>query len=380
MGTIEPYASAKGKRYRVRYRRPDHRQTTKRGFVTKREAEQYLATVEVAKLRGEWVDPTRSRVTVGELAEEWLAGRVRVKESTRDGYRRSLDTYVLPRWGGRRLAEVGHGEVQTWVSELAEKLAPSTVKQVFHPLRATFKYAVRDGRIIKNPTEGIQTPRNRAVKRGYLSHDQVRTLASECGGDADLIAFLAYTGLRWGEMAALRVRSIDFERSRVQVDESLTEVSGRLVRGTPKTHERRSVPLPLSLLFPLRARASGRGREDPLFATLSGLELRGNNFRKRVYIPALARAQATDRSMATVTLHDLRHTAASLAISAGANVKAVQRLLGHASAAMTLDVYADLFDDDLDAVAERLDVFAQANVASLWSSDSGELNTAGLEK
>jgi integrase len=69
-------------------------------------------------------------------------------------------------------------------------------------------------------------------------------------------------------------------------------------------------------------------------------------------------------------VHDLRHTAASLAISAGANVKAVQRMLGHASAAMTLDVYADLFDDDLDHVAGRLDEAASEGVAKMWSSSA----------
>jgi integrase len=71
-----------------------------------------------------------------------------------------------------------------------------------------------------------------------------------------------------------------------------------------------------------------------------------------------------------MTPHDLRHTAASLAVQAGANVKAVQRMLGHASAAMTLDVYADLFDDDLDRVAARLDEgLARSNVAQLWATE-----------
>ena len=70
---------------------------------------------------------------------------------------------------------------------------------------------------------------------------------------------------------------------------------------------------------------------------------------------AVARCMKADETFPRVTAHDLRHTAASLAVSAGANVKAVQKMLGHKSAAMTLDVYADLFDDDLDAVAERLE-------------------------
>jgi integrase len=69
-----------------------------------------------------------------------------------------------------------------------------------------------------------------------------------------------------------------------------------------------------------------------------------------------------------MTLHDLRHTAASLAISAGANVKAVQRMLAHASAAMTLDVYSDLFDDDLNAVSDRLDeAYQRSVVGKMWA-------------
>lgn len=91
-----------------------------------------------------------------------------------------------------------------------------------------------------------------------------------------------------------------------------------------------------------------------------------------MFLPALKRLQEIDAAFPTVTVHDLRHTAVSLAISAGANVKAVQRMLGHASAAMTLDVYADLFDDDLDHVAGRLDEAASKGVAKMWSSPAPE--------
>lgn len=77
--------------------------------------------------------------------------------------------------------------------------------------------------------------------------------------------------------------------------------------------------------------------------------------RKAVFSPAVQKCQKADETFPTITPHDLRHTAASLAVSVGANVKAVQRMLGHAKASMTLDVYADLFDDDLDSVADSLD-------------------------
>lgn len=90
-----------------------------------------------------------------------------------------------------------------------------------------------------------------------------------------------------------------------------------------------------------------------------GAPLRNNNFRRRVFNPALARTIEADPTFPVVTPHDLRHTAASLSVSAGANVKAIQRMLGHASAAMTLDVYADLFDDDLDTVSDALEIAAE---------------------
>lgn len=82
MGSVEAYETARGRRYRVRYRRPDRTQTTKRGFATKREADNYLATVEVSKMRGEWLDPSRSKVSVADVAAEWIAGQVQIKPST----------------------------------------------------------------------------------------------------------------------------------------------------------------------------------------------------------------------------------------------------------------------------------------------------------
>ena len=99
----------------------------------------------------------------------------------------------------------------------------------------------------------------------------------------------------------------------------------------------------------------GKGRDDLVFTDQRGGVLRNSNWRARAFRPAVEKCQKADESFPSITPHDLRHSAASLAVSAGANVKALQRMLGHAKASMTLDVYADLFDDDLDGVAESLD-------------------------
>jgi integrase len=200
----------------------------------------------------------------------------------------------------------------------------------------------------------VKLPKRQHADRGYLTHAQVAALTETVERDATLIRLLAYAGLRWGEMAALRVQDFDMLRRRVNVSRSVTE-SGGLVWSTPKTHERRSVPFPASLADGLAALMVGKDRDALVFTDQRGGVLRNSNWRARVFAPAVAKCQNADDSFPTITPHDLRHTAASLAISAGANVKAVQRMLGHAKASMTLDVYADLFDTDLDAVAVELD-------------------------
>lgn len=354
MGSVEPYETAAGKRYRVQYRTPDRRNTMKRGFTTKRAAELFLASVEVSKVKGEWVDPTKARTPVSEMAEEWFRAQVQVKPTTRSGYRFHLDKYVLPRWGSTRLVDVRHGDVQAWVGELSEMLGPSMVRQIHLVLAGLLRYAIRDGRLTNNPSDGIQLPRLMSREHGYLTHAQVRALATECGSQGDVVLFLAYTGLRWGEMAGLRINRVDFTRRRIDVARAVSEPRGLIVWGTPKNHERRSVPFPELLDVPLEERCAGRDPDEPVFTGADGGVLRAGNYRNRVFNAAVARCMEKDDTFPRLTLHDLRHTAASLAVSAGANVKSVQRMLGHASAAMTLDVYADLFDDDLDAVAIAL--------------------------
>ena len=159
-----------------------------------------------------------------------------------------------------------------------------------------------------------------------------------------------------GEAAALRTRAVDFLRRRIELHSNAVMVSGTMVVGTLKSGKSRVVPVAGFVVDQLAAIC--RGREDLLWASRTGGYLKPPGTESWL-ASAVSRYQATDPTFPRITAHDLRHTAASLAISAGANVKAVQRMLGHASAAMTLDVYADLLDSDLDAVAE--------NVGKLWA-------------
>lgn len=263
---------------------------------------------------------------------------------------------IVPKWGTTPLAGLTHAGIQKWLAEVSTRVAPSTTRSYHRVFSIMLKYAVRDGRMIRNPADGMKLPRVVQRKHDYLTHPQVRHLAELCGPDGDVIMFLAYTGLRWGEMAALRVMDLDMVRRRVNVDQAVTEVGSELVYGTPKNHSRRSVPFPSFLRELLAARCDGKAKSDFVFTAPEGGLIRNKNFRARRFEPAMTKMLRLHPDLVRLVPHDLRHTAASLAISAGANVKAVQKMLGHASAAMALDVYADLFDDDLDAVGDALSV------------------------
>jgi integrase len=264
------------------------------------------------------------------------------------------------------LGEIRHSEVQVWVSELSKKKkkkkSATVVIRAYGVLAGIIDIAVKDRRIPSNPARGANLPRKTGEDRHYLNHVQVQVLADESRANSTLVLFLAYTGLRWGEAVGLRVHSVDMVRRRVLVRANAVNVRGTIIPGTPKSHQARSVPFPAFLAELLASQCEGKTRDQLVFG--DGVEFtptptQGDGW----FAGARKRAVEIDPNFpASLTLHDLRHTAASLAISAGANVKAVQRMLGHASAAMTLDTYADLFDDDLDAVASALHL---ARVVSL---------------
>jgi integrase len=162
------------------------------------------------------------------------------------------------------------------------------------------------------------------------------------------------------------VSAADLARRRLLIEENAVKIGGRIVVGSPKTHERRSVSYPQFLAEPLANACAGKSRDQLVFRNGTA-QLRTPKSGVGWFWSAVRKCQADDPDFPTVTPHDLRHTAASLAISAGANPKTVQRMLGHASAAMTLDSYADLFEDDLDAVSARLNnVREKAVVGFSW--------------
>lgn len=338
-----------GSRWIVRWRDPQGIQR-KKSFKRKVEAEKFATNVEHGMLAGSYVAPQAGKVLMSDWVARWLAAQAHVKPTSYSRSEGIVNTHILPRWGLTHLSAIGHADVQEWVMELSRTLAPASVVKVHRVLSQVLGWAVRNERLAKNVAEGVNLPRVSVSDHRYLTHDQVASLASECKEAGLVVIFLAYTGLRWGEMAALTVEDVDLSRRRVRVTRSVTEVNGRLTWGSPKNHERRSVPLPRFLASQLEKHVINTQSESLLFPAPQGGVMRVRNFRRRVFDRAVREV-----GPAGFHPHELRHTAASLAIAAGADVKLVQQMLGHKTATMTLDLYGHLFPDRLNDIADRLD-------------------------
>ena len=392
-GAVSPYETAKGRRYRVRWRNAEHVQVERKGFATKKDATLYLASVEVAVARGEYVAPAAAKQTVGTLAPAWLESkRLALKPSTFRTMAAAWQKYVEPRWGSVELGAVTTTAVRLWAGQLAAGTAQTDrtlgklvdevearpksrthVERCIGVLAGILDDAVSDQRIAANRARGLHLGMSKVPKRRrYLSHAEVSRLAAAAGTPehSTIVLLLAYCGLRWGELVGLRVRDVNLLRHRLEIRQNAVRVGAVVHVGTPKSRAgQRQVPFPSILDKPLARQLQGRGPDDLLFSGADGDFIVAPKVSKGSsswYLAAQQRA-----GIERLTIHDLRHTAASLAISAGANAKVVQRMLGHASAAMTLDTYADLFEDDLDAVAKLLsERAAQESVGDLWAAAS----------
>jgi integrase len=368
--TVPSKEHGRGLRWRARYV-DDAGTERNKAFRTKTAAQQWLDDEITPSLAtGTYVVPEAGRVTVAAVYTSWAAAQAHIQPKTAANRRSTWDSHVRPHWGTVAVVDIKTSAVRAWVSKMkTDETGVATIENAYGLLRQILGAAVEDRRIPRNPCDGVKLPKRAHADRGYLTHTQVVALADAVDRQPEVVRFLAYTGLRWGEIAALRVQDFDMLRRRVNVSRSVTE-SGGLVWSTPKSWEKRSVPFPAVLADQLAALMVGKTREALVFTDMRGGVLRNSNWRSRVFEPAVTACQKSDDTFPTITPHDLRHTAASLAISAGANVKGVQRMLGHAKASMTLDVYADLFDEDLDSVATNLDAAIRSAAAPLRPESS----------
>lgn len=353
--------------------------------VNKTRAGDRRTELEAALSAGTYIDPDSAKVHFAGIAEKWLASRHDLKPSTWWKYLALLDNHVLPKWGELPLNAINHEDIAVWVAKLLKSkedkgsgLGPSQTRHVFRVLSTVLDWCV-PSRLAVKPARGVKLPIRPEAEHVYLSYVQVEALANAAGElltkyhrptagaavNKALILLLAYTGLRWGEAAAPRIGRVDLDKRRIRVATTFYEIGGVQHEGLPKTGKRRTVSIPASLVPELRSVIGKRGSEELVFTTARAQSLRSDDWRVREFNAAV---KAADLGALGLTPHKLRHTAASLAIAAGADVKVIQLMLGHADASMTLNVYGHLFPDRLDEVADVLDLRRTAALAKLASA------------
>ncbi|ALA67571.1 site-specific integrase [Corynebacterium lactis] len=352
MATVSPYTTKRGRRWEVQWTRPDGRRTRKRGFPTKIAAQAWLEDQNTARRKGTWVDPTRENTRIDTLGERWLAMQTHLKPSGLRSIKSVWTNHVKPTWGQRTVGSIRRSEIQEWISTFP--LGATSARRAHNALSQIFDLAVDDGCVAVNPAKGVRLPRKPTPVKVYLTMEQVRTLADESSQPA-IVWFLATTGVRWSELAGLQVGDMNLSGRRAFLQRAAVTVGSRVEIGSLKSHESRSIAIPRFVCNLLQPIIAGRGADEFVWPGADGgpLRLPGHG---SFFHGALERVRAADSCFPVVTVHGMRHVAAGLLVSSGASVKVVQRQLGHASAAMTLDTYADLFDGDLDVVADAMEV------------------------
>ena len=250
--------------------------------------------------------------------------------------------HILPAFGSYPLGAIQPGAVRSWVAGLSDTgLAAATINATYRTFARILKMAEIDGLIARSPCVGVSLAKETSHQEmRFLDHAQVAQLADIIDLRYRALIFTAaYTGLRWGELAALRVDRINFLRGTLSVVESLTEVNGHVDVGPTKTGAHRTVSLPKFLIEMLseqvRLYTSSTGLA---FTSAEGTPLR-RNFYHRHDKPAVHAAGLPEG----LRFHDLRHTCAAMLIAQGAHPKEIQERLGHSTIRLTFNRYGHLF-------------------------------------
>lgn len=354
MGSISRRKRAGGVSWDVRWRDPDgdHR---KRAFHRRVDAERFLSTVSTDIIRGDYVDPN-DPTTFREFAESWRESRMH-RPTTRAHVETHLRRHAYPRFGDRRLSSIRPSEIQRWVTDLTQTLAPSTVQVIHGIVASIYKSAMHDRLVTSSPCAGTRLPKRLPVQITPLTTETVRALADAVPARYRALVLLAAgTGLRQGECLGLDEAHVDLVQHTLHVDQQLILLPRQEpFFGPPKTPaSHRTVPLPDVVIAALRRHLAEFPITHPyrlLFTDDHGNAIRRTTFSYEVWRPAVAAVGARRGT----GFHDLRHYYASLLIRHGESIKTVQHRMGHATAAETLDTYAHLWPDSDDRTRDAID-------------------------
>jgi integrase len=346
------YVEKRGRRYRARCRDPLGRLTSKT-FTRRADAERFAREMEVDLERGAWLDPRAADIALSMWADEFLALARRLSPTTLQTYRRDLDKYVLPRFGGYRLGRLPADEIENWLNdEVAAGMAPSSVHRHYRTLRRLLQVAVEKQKIPANPCDRVEPPHVPKREMTFLTWEQAVTLAEAHPDRYRALIYLAVdSGMRWSELIGLRRSRLDLRTRKAKVTEQMIRLqTGEWLRKQPKTDASvRSItisPFTASSLSSHLERFGLPGVDALVFPNRAGHPLISSSFWNNVFSPALAKAGVRCR------FHDLRHTSVALAIAEGAHPRAIQTRMGHSSINVTLDQHGHLFPELDEALAQ----------------------------
>jgi integrase len=344
--------------FQVRWRDPSGREKTKQ-FARKIDARNFAKTIDHQLVTGDYIDPRAAKTTLDEWwCEWWPAAAPSLRSSTRDRDERTYRNHLQPRFGDTPIGRIEHMEIAGLVTALSneKRLSPSTVHKCHQVLAKCLDAAVASRRLRFNPADGVSLPRIEQEEVRFLSPREISVLASTIDPRyRALVLFLANTGLRIGEAAALRWGQVDMLRRHIEVLETAVEVRGGIILNPPKTRAgRRRVPMPTHVCEALGATTSPNPDPEALvFPSPQGAMLRVNAFRRRFWVPARKAS-----GLKGLRIHDLRHTAVALWIAAGATPNEIASWAGHTSVSVVLDRYGHFFDISADRVTSALDAMA----------------------
>ena len=301
--------------------------------------------------------------TLRQSADAWLAGARDGSIRTRSGdaykpsairsYESALRTRVLPELGSAKLATIARVDLQDLADRLlAEGLDPSTIRNALMPVRAIYRRALSRGEVAVNPTTGIELPAVRGRRDRVADPAEARQLlAALPAPDRAVWATAVFSGLRRGELMALRWTEVDLDGRRIRVARSWDPKEGIVV--APKSAAGvRSVPLLAELRTHLVEHRLRSGRGDGLVFGADGV----TPFQHST-VGRRAQRAWRDAGLRAIGLHECRHTFAALLIAAGVNPKALSTFMGHASIGITLDRYGHLLPGSEDEAAELVDAY-----------------------
>lgn len=373
--SVQRYTTGDGKvRYRARVKHHG-REVATRVFDRKRDAEAWEEDQKRRLRMGEWFDPRRGRVALSTVAVDWLEARQTIKRNSLALEVRAWRNHIEPRFGKVPVGSITIADLSSWVGRLvADGMAPSTAARCLGVFRRLLAYAVQDGRVPTNVALAVKPPTAGYVKREgqYLTRDEIDELVDACAGPyADVVRVLALAGLRWGELAGLKVGDrvkVPGQGLRLQRTVMSSSDKGVLFEDTLKSKRSRTVPLVADLVPIVDRWSEGKSLDDWLFQAPKGGPLSEPNWKRSVGWAAAVRKIGRP----TLRVHDLRHTCASLWLGAGADPKVVQRILGHASAAMTMDLYGHLIDHNLWDSAKRVGGILGASEPVMDAADEAD--------